>query len=395
MAAKRDYYEVIGVPRTATADEIRKAYRRLAMQYHPDRNPDNKQEAETRFKELSEAYEILSDEDKRRRYDQYGHEGLKSAFGPGGFDFERDFTHFGDLEDILGSFFGSGGGFFEGIFGGGRRRGSSSGPQQGSDLRFDLEIDLEEAAFGSQREVTLPISEDCPDCQGSGAAKGSQRETCRQCGGHGVIVSASGFFRMHQTCPVCNGSGRIVAHPCRACNGEGRTKVRQRLSLKLPKGVQTGTRLRLAGRGEAGSRGGPPGDLYVIVHVRPHALFERRDDDLFCVMPLPLDVAALGGEVMVPTLDGEAELSVPSATSSGKTFRLRGKGMPTVDGYGHGDLHVQVVVEVPTRLNSQQKKLLKEFRAVSTAENYPAAEQVRRTAAELYARRDQLRKQGE
>lgn len=389
MAAKRDYYEVLGLARNASADEVRKTYRRLAMQYHPDKNPDNKAAAEEKFKEISEAYEVLSDENKRRQYDQYGHAGLKSAFGPGGFDFERDFTHFGDIEDVLGSIFGGGGGIFDSFFGG-QRRASQRGQHQGNDLRFDLEIDLEEAAFGSEREITLPVSEECVACHGAGTAPGSQKETCRHCNGHGAVISGGGFFQVRQTCPVCGGAGKIVANPCRTCNGTGRTSGRKRITLKLPKGVDTGSRLRLSGRGEPGMRGGPAGDLYVVVHVRPHNLFERHEDDIVCAMPISLEVAALGGDVEVPTIDGYAQLKIPPGTESGKVFRLRGRGMPHVDGRGQGDQHVQVTVEVPSNLTSQQKKLLKDFCAASNPDNYPGAAGVRKLAAEFYEKRKQL-----
>ena len=259
MKNKRDYYEVLGIDRSASSDEIRKTYRKLAMQHHPDRNQGNK-EAEAKFKELSEAYEVLSDDDKRRAYDQYGHEGLHSAFGPGGFDFSRDFTHMSDLQDILGGLFGGGGGGGGGIFdeffgGGGRRRGSPTSAQGGADLRFDLEIDFEEAAFGSQREVTLPITEACATCSGSGIKPGTSAQSCKQCGGHGVVITTSGFFQVRQTCPVCAGSGQVVAHPCPTCRGPGRVKSQKRLTLKIPAGVETGSRLRLAGKGEGGLRG--------------------------------------------------------------------------------------------------------------------------------------------
>jgi len=370
VASKQDYYELLGVSRGASATEIKKAYRKLAMKYHPDRNPDDK-EAEARFKDISEAYEVLSDPKKKEQYDRFGHEGMKSAFGPGGFDFARDFTHAADLQDILGSIFGDGGGFFDDLFGGGRRRARSTGPQRGADLRFDLEIDLEEAAFGSEREVTLPMDMECSQCRGSGVAPGARKETCKHCGGNGQIATGGGFFQFRQTCPVCGGTGQVVTRPCTDCGGTGRTKTRKRLAMKIPPGVETGSRLRLGGKGEGGARGGPPGDLYVVIHVRPHALFDRRGDDLFCMMPVPFEDAALGGVVQVPTIDGYAKLKLSSGTESGKVFRLRGKGMPSVEGYGRGDLHVRVVPEVPTKLTSKQKKALKDFREESDDSNYP------------------------
>lgn len=369
---KRDYYEVLGLPRTASADEIKKAYRRLAMQHHPDRNQGDKA-AEAKFKEISEAYEVLSDENKRRQYDQFGHEGMRSTFGPGGFDFSRDFTHVSDLQDLFGSLFGESGSVFEDVFGGGGggRRSSRSGPQQGADLRFDLEIEFEESVFGAHREITLPIAEQCATCSGSGSEPGSSEETCKQCGGRGAVVASSGFFQVRQTCPVCGGKGRVITKPCRECRGSGRMKVRKRLTLRIPPGVETGSRLRLAGRGEGGARGGPAGDLYVILHVKPHAFFQREGSDLHCEVPVPFDVAALGGDVEVPTLEGLARLKIDAGTETGRVFRLRGKGAPSVEGYGAGDLHVRVVIEIPSRLNSKQKKMLRDFAEQCTGDNYP------------------------
>lgn len=392
MATKKtDYYTLLGVERTASADEIKKAYRKLAMKYHPDKNPGNK-EAEATFKEVSEAYEVLSDEDKRHKYDQFGHDGMRSAFGPGGFDFSRDFTHASDLQDILGSLFGGqGGGIFEDIFGGGGgRRRSSGGAQRGNDLRFDLEIDFEEAVFGSQREVSLPITAECETCHGTGAKAGTSRESCRQCAGHGAVLSGGGFFQVRQTCPVCGGEGSIVRSPCATCHGAGRKKQQTRLTLKVPKGVETGSRLRLSGKGESGARGGPAGDLYVIIHVRKHELFERQGDDLYCRVPVPFDVAALGGEIEVPTVDGFAKLKLAPGTETGKTFRLRGKGVPRVNGHGHGDLHAQVIPEVPVRLNGRQRKALKELQDAAEAGNYPDGDKFRQMAAQFFERKQGL-----
>ncbi|MBA4386401.1 MAG: molecular chaperone DnaJ [Verrucomicrobia bacterium] len=366
---KKDYYELLGVSRKADSDEIKKAYRKLAMKYHPDRNPGDAA-AETRFKEVSEAYEVLSDSNKRQQYDQFGHDGLRSAFGPGGFDFSRDFTHAQDLQDVLGSLFGDGGGFFDDFFGGGRRQ-RGTGAQRGSDLRFDLEIDLEESAFGSEREITLPMTDECAQCKGTGVAAGSKPESCRHCGGRGAIVSGGGFFQIRQTCPVCGGAGSVIANPCRACQGAGRVKTRKRLTLRIPRGVETGSRLRLAGKGESGMRGGPAGDLYVVIRVKEHDIFDRQGDDLFCEIPVPFDVAALGGEVQAPTPDGYASLRIEPGTENGKVFRLRGKGIQNVDDYGRGDLHVRIVVEVPVNLSQQQKKALKDFADTRVEGNYP------------------------
>jgi molecular chaperone DnaJ len=355
------------------------------MQYHPDRNPGDKS-AEAKFKEISEAYEVLSDPAKRQQYDRFGHEGVRSAFGPGGFDFSRDFTHAADLQDILGSIFWEGGGFFDEIFGGGWGR-SRTGPQRGQDLRFDLEIDFEEAAFGSEREITLPVSEPCGACRGSGVAPGSSRESCRQCGGRGVVVSGGGFFQVRQTCPICGGTGTVITRPCKTCDGSGRMKERKRLTLKIPRGVETGSRLRLPGKGDAGTRGGPPGDLYVVLHVREHELFKRRGDDLFCEVPVPFGFATLGGEVEVPTLDGYARLKLEPGTETGKVFRLRGKGLPNVEGYGYGDLHIQVLVEVPVKLNSRQKKALKDFLDSGHDANYPQQQSFAQSAERFYERK--------
>lgn len=372
MASKRDYYELLGVDRSAQPDEIKKAFRKLAVANHPDKNPGDKA-AEERFKEISEAYEVLSDAEKRKQYDAYGHDGLKSSFGPGGFDFRRDFTHGADMEDLLGSLFGGGGGggVFESFFGGGGgQRQSRNGPQRGADLRFDIEIDFEEAVFGSKREVVLPTTEECAPCTGSGVAPGSKRETCRQCNGQGAVISGGGFFQVRRTCPVCGGVGTIVTKPCPTCHGAGRTKTQNRIVIKIVKGVDTGTRLRLSGKGEGGSRGGPPGDLYVIIQVKPHELFERREDDLFCDMPVPFDVLALGGDVQVPTVNGFATLHVASGTESGKTFRLRGHGVPHVDGYGNGDLHVRLLAEIPQKLGSREKKAIKALSDMLAEANY-------------------------
>ncbi|MEI6563164.1 MAG: molecular chaperone DnaJ [bacterium] len=390
MTAKRDYYEVLGAARSATSEDIKKAYRRMAMQYHPDRNQGDKA-AEAKFKEVSEAYEILSDPEKRRQYDQYGHEGLKSAFGPGGFDFSRDFTHVSDLQDLFGSLFGEGGGVFEDLFGGGRRT-SRTGPQQGADLRFDLEIGFEEAMFGSQQDITLPVTEQCATCAGMGSEPGSSEETCRHCGGRGAVIASSGFFQVRQTCPVCSGSGKMITKPCRDCKGAGRVKNRKRLTLRIPPGVETGSRLRLAGRGEGGVRGGPAGDLYVILHVREHDLFQREGTELLCEVPIPMSIAALGGDVNVPTIEGFVSLHVDAGTETGHVFRLRGKGAPSVDGHGRGDLHVRGIVEVSTRLNSKQKKALKDYSDLCTDDNYPMGQKLRDRAAQFFKAKQTLDK---
>jgi len=391
VADKKDYYELLGVPRTSTTDEIKKAYRKMAMKYHPDRNPGDKV-AESKFKEISEAYEVLSDANKKQQYDQYGHDGLKSAFGPGGFDFSRDFTHMSDLQDVLGSIFGDGGGIFDDFFGGGGRRRTRDGRQQGADLRFDLEIDFEEAIFGSEREITLPMTEECSKCNGSGVAQGSTKETCRQCGGRGAVVSGGGFFQVRQTCPSCGGSGSVIVHPCTMCQGSGRIKTRKKLTLRIPKGVESGSRLRLAGKGETGLNGGPSGDLYVVLHVKDHEIFQRRGDDLYCEVPISFEVAAGGGDLEVPTIDGYAMLKLVPGTEVGKVFRLKGKGVPNVEGYGRGDLHVRVVPEVPVRLNSKQKKALFDLAQIMEGNNYPEGQKFRQKVNSFFERKKAMGK---
>ena len=393
VATKRDYYEILGIERNASADEIKKAYRRLALKHHPDKNHADPK-SEERFKEISEAYEVLSDANKRQKYDQFGHDGLRSTFGPGGFDFARDFTHEADLQDILGNLFGGGGGggIFEEFFGGGRRRSSRTGAQRGADLRFDLEVDLEEAIFGSDREVTMPVSKDCGTCHGTGAAPGSKRETCRQCGGQGAVISGGGFFQVRQTCPVCGGEGTMIRKPCNECKGSGRVRSRQRINLHIPKGAETGVRLRLGGKGEPGARGGPAGDLYVVLHVRKHELFDRRGDDLHCIVPVPFETAALGGSVRVPTTEGYAKLKIAPGTPSGKMFRLRGKGVDNVEGYGRGDLHVEVKVEVPTKLNGAQKKILKEYAEQHDPTTDSGYEDFSKRVEQFFLRREAIKK---
>ena len=394
MADETDYYKILGVERNASEDDIKKAYRKFAMKYHPDRNPGDKKAEET-FKKGSEAYEVLSDPAKRQRYDQFGAEGVKSQFGPGGFDFDRDFTHGADLNDILSQVFGAMGG------GGGRRRGSifdffggggepdPDGPQDGADLRYDLEVGFEEALFGGSKTVALPFEKDCPDCHGTGAASGSGRERCKQCGGSGYVVSRQGFFQMRQPCPVCGGAGTVVRNPCRTCGGSGRVKDRATVSLRIPRGVETGTRLRVPGRGEGGSRGGRPGDLHVVIHVRESDLFERQGDDLLVTVPVTPDVAALGGDVEVPTPDGSARIRLSPGTPDGKVFRLRGKGCPILNDRGTGDLLARIAVEIPVRLTSEQKRALEAFRAAHDDRSYPEARVFRdRVATFLKAKAD-------
>ncbi len=344
--AKRDYYEVLGVAKGASADEIKKAYRKLAMKHHPDRNPDDKT-AEEKFKEASEAYEILSDEDKRAAYDRHGHAGVDPNMGAGGFGGGG-----ANFSDIFGDVFGD-------IFGGGGRGGARSA--RGADLRYTLELSLEEAVRGTKVQIRVPTQVTCEVCDGSGAKKGTQPETCRTCGGAGQVRVQQGFFAMAQTCPTCRGRGKVIKDPCNACHGHGRVEKTKTLDVKIPAGVDTGDRIRLAGEGQAGANGAPTGDLYVQVQVRDHAIFQRDGADLYCEVPISFADAALGGELEVPTLDGRVKLKIPEGTQTGKLFRLRGKGVSPVRGGGPGDLLCRVQVETPVQLTKRQKELLREF----------------------------------
>ena len=385
-AAKRDYYEVLGVERGASAEEIKKAYRKLAVQFHPDKNPGNV-EAEEKFKEISEAYEILSDPDKRRSYDQFGHRAF-SGGGAGGFGFGGI-----DLEEALRTFmgaFGGGGSIFENFFGGGGR--SHDGAARGADLRFDLEIDFEEAVFGSERELDLPILQECRACSGTGAGPDSRRQPCRPCGGRGTIISTNGFFQIRQTCSTCGGAGEVITNPCRECRGEGRVKGRSKIALRIPSGVETASRLRLAGKGEGGARGGPPGDLYVVLHVKPHELFQRKDEDIFIELPIPFHIAALGGEVEVPTIHGMTTLKIPPGTASGSLFRLRGKGLSAPGLFRGGDQHVRVAVEVPARLSGKQKEQLRQFAASLDGDEHGQYAKLRKLADEFYSHKKAIEK---
>ncbi|MDY6891343.1 MAG: molecular chaperone DnaJ [Pseudomonadota bacterium] len=349
--AKQDYYELLGVSRDASDRDIKKAYRRLAMKYHPDRNPGDK-EAEEKFKAISEAYEVLSDAQKKAAYDQFGHAGLDGQGGMGGFSqggFEGNFSDI--FGDVFGDVFGGGGG-------GRRRRGSV---QRGADLRYNLELTFEEAVRGCEKTLHIPTYVSCETCGGSGAKPGTSPTTCSTCGGMGQVRMQQGFFSVQQTCPTCRGEGKVITDPCSRCHGQGRVEKTRTLQVKIPAGVDTGDRIRLAGEGEAGAHGGPAGDLYVQVHVREHALFQRDGKNLYCEMPISFVDAALGGEVDVPTLDGRVKLKIPPETQTGKLFRLRGKGVTPARGGGQGDLIVKVIVETPVNLNSRQKALLREF----------------------------------
>jgi len=366
--AKRDFYEILGVNRDASDDEIKKAYRKLAMKFHPDRNPDNPK-AEEQFKEAKEAYEILSDAKKRQAYDQYGHAGVDPSAGGGQGFGGAGMGGFADaFSDIFGDIFGGnrGGG------GGGR-----SNVYRGADLRYNLEVSLEEAARGTETRIRIPTMVECESCHGSGAKKGTEPKTCPTCAGHGQVRMQQGFFSIQQTCPKCHGTGRYIPDPCPTCHGAGRVKQHKTLSVKIPVGIDEGDRIRLSGEGEPGVNGGPPGDLYVQIHLRQHPVFQRDHDDLHCEMPISFTAAALGGEIEIPTLDGAAKLKIPAETQTGKVFRLRGKGIKGVRSISHGDLLCHVVVETPVSLTERQKELLKEFEEISgsnSAKHNPKAQ---------------------
>jgi molecular chaperone DnaJ len=343
----RDYYEVLGISRSASDNEIKKAYRKLAMKYHPDRNPDDK-EAEESFKEATEAYEVLSDDQKRQIYDAYGHEGLKSR-GYQGPDFEDIFSSFGDI--------------FGDIFGFGRADGrrSRQGPIRGSDLRYDLSVSFMDAVHGISKDIEIERPDTCWTCEGTGLRPGHKAETCQTCQGRGQVVRAQGFFRMSTTCPHCRGEGEIIKDPCNDCDGVGLVKNKKKVSLKIPAGIDTGAKMRLRGNGEGGRKGGPAGDLYVIIHVEPHEFFQREGDLIYCRYPLAMDQATLGCKPEVPTIHGEKKLTIPKGTQSGQTFTLKNEGVPHLRGSGRGDMIVEVQVITPTKLSKKQKELLKEF----------------------------------
>jgi molecular chaperone DnaJ len=348
--SKRDYYEILGIARDATDQQIKSAYRKLALKYHPDRNPGDAK-AEEAFKEAAEAYAIIADAEKRSAYDRFGHAGVSGA-GAGGFD-PNAFAGFEDIFGNLGDLFG-----FGDMFGGRRRR---SGPQRGADLRYDLEISFEESFTGTETAIQIPREETCETCTGSGAAAGSAPEVCGQCRGTGQQRFQQGFLTVARPCPACRGAGKIISKPCQACRGAGRVARERRITAKIPAGIATGQRLRLYGEGEHGTAGGPPGDLYVVVHVQEHAFFQREGDDLYCELPIAFPTLALGGEVRVPTLVGDEEIKVPAGTQPGARFKLRGKGMPNVSGRGQGDLYAVTRVSIPKKLTKEQKHLLEEL----------------------------------
>lgn len=349
--AKRCYYEILGVDRNATLEEIKKSYRRLAMQYHPDRNPGDK-EAEERFKEAAEAYEVLSDPEKREIYDRYGHEGLNSTGYRGFSGFEDIFASFSDI--------------FSDIFGfSDTRARSRTAARAGADLRYDLKITFMEAAFGVTKEIEVQKLERCRVCEGTGTAPGTFPEVCPRCRGRGQITQTSGFFSISTTCHYCHGQGSIIVNPCRTCKGTGKERISKKVQVRVPPGVDTGSRLRLRGEGEKGEYGGPDGDLYVFIHVEDHEFFKRIDDDIYCRVPITFVQAALGGTIEVPTLNGVEKIKIPRGTQSGKVFRLKGKGFPRLRGYGRGDQIIETYVVVPTNLTKRQEELLREFASIS------------------------------
>jgi molecular chaperone DnaJ len=354
--SKRDYYEILSVSRTATEQEIQSAYRRLAVKFHPDKNP-NDATAEEKFKEAAEAYSVLSDAEQRRRYDRFGHAGVSSSAGAGNWGAPG----FGGIEDILGDLFG-----FGDVFGGGRGGTRRSAAQRGADLRYDLEITLEEAAKGLTAQLRIPRLETCETCTGSGAKAGTQPETCTTCNGTGQVRYQQGFFSVARTCHVCRGAGRVIKDPCPTCKGAGRVEREKQMEVKIPAGVETGSRLRVSGEGESGTQGGAPGDLYVVIHVAAHEQFERQGNNLYEAVPITFAQAALGAEINVKTLDGDVTHKIPMGTQTGTVFRLRGKGMPTLGGRGRGDLFVSVTVMTPTSLTREQRKLLEQLAEVES-----------------------------
>jgi len=377
MTTKRDYYEILGLSKGASVEVIKKAYRQLALKYHPDRNAENKKEAEEKFKEISEAYAVLSDDKKRATYDQYGHAGFDQRYSTEdifrGADFSSIFEDLGFGGSIFGDLFGSMG------FGGRR----TTGPRPGRDLQYEIGMTLKEAATGIEKTIQFPRLERCSECDGSGAKPGTQPQECRQCRGRGQITSSVGFFSVSQVCPQCRGEGNVVQDPCKKCAGDGRVQVTRKIRIKIPPGVDTGSRLRIQGEGEAGARGGPRGDLYVDMIVQHDSTFERRGEHILCQIPIGFVQATLGAEVDVPTLDGNVKMKIPAGTPSGKVFRLKGKGMPRLESHGRGDEHVRVVVSVPERVTEEEKNLLLQYarlRKEAVNDNHDSlVEKVKRT----------------
>jgi len=371
MATKRDYYEVLGVSRSAEAEEIKKAYRKCALEHHPDRNPGNKK-AEEKFKEATEAYQVLSNSQQRQVYDQYGHEGLASNGGFSGFS---QGAGFGDIFE----------GIFEDFFGG-RNASGRQRPARGSDLQYRLDISFEEAAFGVEKNIEIPREESCTACQGDGARPGTARHTCPSCHGSGEILASSGFFSVSRTCDRCQGQGSFVEHPCQDCRGTGRITVQRKIQSRVPPGVDNGLRLRIPGEGEAGSRGGPRGDLYIDIHVKPHEIFKRKGCDIRCEVPISFVQAALGCELEAPTLAGSTPLKIPPGTQTGKIFRLKGKGIASIDRQGIGDEEIQILVETPMHLSDKQKEILKQFAALSGEKVNPISNSFVQKARRLFSK---------
>jgi len=375
VSSKRDYYEVLGVGRDAGEQDIKKAYRKLALQYHPDRNPGDAA-AEEKFKEAAEAYAILSDPQKRGQYDRFGHAGVAgAASGAAGFDP----SVFSDFSDILGDLFG-----FGDMFGGGGRRGGRGAANRGADLRYDLELTFEEAAFGKKTRIKVPRHQSCDVCKGSGAANGKGPTTCNTCNGYGQVRYQQGFFSITRTCSECHGSGNLITDPCKQCHGDGRVVREKTLELKIPPGVDTGSRLRVTGEGDAGGRGGPAGDLYVLIHVEDHDFFERREDDLYCHIPITFAQAALGTEIAVQTLEDEEKLKIPAGTQPDSVFRIRGAGIQSHDGRRRGDLYVNVAVEVPRSLTREQRDIITQLAETDKGENQPIQKKILERVKEIF-----------
>jgi molecular chaperone DnaJ len=360
---QRDYYEVLGIAKTASVEEIKNAYRKSALKWHPDRNPENKEEAEVRFRECTEAYSVLSDSQKRQIYDTYGHAGLAGA----GASSDFNSSIFQDFHDIFGDFFG-----FEDLFGGSAGRRGRNRVQRGADLRYDMTLSFEEAANGVTTKIRVPRQEYCEACNGTGAKKGTEVVACQTCGGRGQLAYQQGFFTINRTCPACQGAGQIVKERCGECRGQGRVNRERTIELRIPPGVDTGTRLRVQGEGEPGPNGGPAGDLYVVLEVKEHSFFERRGADLYCTIPLSMAQASLGTELQVPGLSGDERLKIPEGTQSGAVFRVKGKGLPDPHGGGRGDLYYHVRVLTPTKLTKEQRKLMEQLDATLKIDNKPA-----------------------
>jgi molecular chaperone DnaJ len=375
MSEKRDFYAVLGVGRNASEQEIKSAYRKLAMQFHPDRNPENPHAASEKFKDVTEAYSVLIDPQKRAAYDRFGMAGVGGA---GGFTPDFSSTIFADFEDIFGDLFGLGD-----IFGR-SRTGRRTRAERGADLRYDLEISFEEAAAGLDTKIKIPRWELCSECGGRGARKGSEPETCPTCLGRGQLRHQQGFFTLARPCPQCHGTGQVIREACTACHAEGRTRMEKVLGVKIPAGVEDGMRLRVNGEGDAGSLGGGPGDLYVVLRVREHAIFERRGDDLYCTIPISIPQAILGAELRVPTLRGQHALRIPEGTQTGSVFRIRGKGMPNLDGRGQGDLYVSVQVVIPSKLSREQRRMVESLMDSMKVENKPLQRHVRDKVKDIF-----------